>query len=329
MKITVVLILLLLPFRLSASNTLFTFGLEGTMPPATDYATGLNNYLTTEWPFVWANRCADIYGNGDCPNDRKFKGNYYHGIVSYNGKEVRPQFTTVKKADACTRINVARSTNVPESFVNNLASLYGIGILERPGLEGVIGSYLTPIVNLGIERYFLVDICVASPRVNVRPTGIIVDYEVHDRRSVDELAFLAQRIKLANQNRTVVWFINSLIKPSTRTNNATVDAGLAVLNQYADYIAPIIWSGATPGNPAREIPGRSRSFSPVDDFANSLGLIGEAKFLPFVSLYDVSVNEVQQMRNMVNDPAFGVWRNYQQWQNNLSLLNCLAGISCN
>ena len=308
-----------------AGNTLFTFALEGSQSPATDYITGRNDLVTTEWPLVWVNRCADLYGDGSCPNNRIYKGNAYNPMYIRNGREVRPQFTTIKKADACTRMNAALSLSIQDSYIQTLASTFNVATV-RP--LDIPQATITDMVHGGVTRSFLIDTCVLSDRPASRPTGLVFDYEVHDRRSPKELAFLVTRLRLHSRNTTIVWYTNSLFREATRRNNAMTGVGLDAILDSVDYIAPVVWSGATPGRSESELSTRTRTHSPVDDFLGSLALIGEAKIIPFVSLHDVTVSEVATMRSHLSDPAFGVWRNFQSWEDNLPLINCLAGLGC-
>ena len=313
-----IILMMLISFNSYASNSLFNFALENTQEPTTDYITTQTHRITTEWPLIWVNRCADIFGQNTCPNNRVYKGNAYTPMHRIDGIDVRPQFTTVKKADACTRMNAARALKINDRYIRTLSDYFDIQYIEASDVPTASVTTL----NLKNKTYhYLIDTCVLIVSPNKRPTTLVFDYEVHDRRSPKELAFLVNRLKFHSRNTDIMWYTNSLHRESTRKNNGMYGVGLESVIKYSDYVGIVVWSGASPNR-------KSRQWSPVEDFLVSLSFIGQEKIVPFVSLYDVSVDEAKEIRSYLKDPVFGIWRHFQKWEDNLPLINCLAGISC-
>lgn len=363
--------------------------------PGSSFATSRYDLIQSRWLspqagsnsnkqfyFLWVNRCADIDGNGSCPNTNKYKGNYYYidpGNSIYPGYqdvaggilkpdlpdqqgvlkpfEIRPQFTSVEKADGCTRLNLGRALGFPTSYLNNISQRHGLFDTSPGGqityryheMQDIVQNWQALVsspVDKGNQRYyFFKDRCVLTPKLDPnRIQGVVLDWEVQDHRSIQQTKTLINRARqvLNQKSKDLVLFTNSLSNVNAVKANGFISqqggqynySTLRHIKQTVDYFSPIVWSGATPGNPARGLPARNRqiqlngstvSWDPVTDLEYTLDMIDDAmgwngssardytNILPFVSLFDTTLTESLTLRNRRKTKGlagYGIWRNF-------------------
>ena len=306
---------------MSKVNNVWVHALDnGRIDKATHFSTFSYRRLTpNESPMVWCNRSADINGDGSSPNTSVYKGNWYEGIFrSATHGETRPQFTTVNRADAATRITLARLLGYPDTFLTNLASQAGITWYNHSDLDISSAAALAEeYINGGVTRWYLVDKVIVPAKPSHRPTSVMFDYEVHDSRSpADVIRLITQLRRDVRSTRKMIWFTNSLRNVSTRVRNGYNMHSTARLMSSADYVAPVVWTGATVGNPSREIPGRPREWSPTFDFSETLRELGQgsAAVVPFLSGFDITDDEIDRIKVLSGGTDYGIWRNYTSWE---------------
>jgi hypothetical protein len=246
--------------------------------------------------FLWANRCHGGEGGGGACGWNP-KGNVVHPkLVNSAGQEVRTYFTSFEKANDCTLIQAAWALSASDSEVAALASRSRLRVVARS--EG-------PLNLARGER--ITDVCLLPEvRLPASTTGIVLDYEVQDRRTPQQSErFLLEFARLVRaKNKQAILYSNPLDAPTQRHTNLTADNLLRIAPAF-DAVGVTLWGGNKQNS--------------LRDSANAqlqmLRNIPPSHIMLVFELNKTSMDDARLVHDMVLKERYGgvmLWRNYAE-----------------
>ena len=181
---------------------------------------------------LWSNRCYDkSVGGSGCGWNAK--GNYLFPKFDHNGVEVRPFFTTIAKADACTMAQAASVLGMGDARVTEYTQPAGLKVVKRMELSASM---------MKGDRF--IDLCILPDgAMPARGRGISLDYEVQDgRSSKDTLDFLKRFASLVRRaEKETILFINPLDAPTQRYTSIDPKNAPEILAAFNNVVVAL-WS---------------------------------------------------------------------------------------
>jgi hypothetical protein len=307
--------------------------------PASDYTTttirlikdatppSASGFSFRKYYFLWANRCLYLKGitpdSESCRNTTRFKGNaYFEATKDGKGSPIRAAFSTYAKANACTRIRALHALGETAELAL-LAREANISLWEDPD-RGKLSEFARAVtVGDGTMMRYLVDLCVLEADAQAADAaGIVLDYEVWDDRTPAEVVVFTRELHdiAKRHGKKLVLTTN----PLPRRPNGIDASNVRELIDAVDGFAATISSGATPGNPAVNVPKRSRTFSPLESYRNQLALMTDNGKMPLsaamrskiiwnISLFDTELSEAKALHDEFKTQAYRgvmIFRNY-------------------
>ena len=330
--------------------------------------------VITSYPKKWPYGCVNVTktkGNDDYQNPIPIINSSGRLILTASGtlQFLRPIFSTYQTANTCTIAQAkaltgqytGRSLVQLQAWANTELAQYPeqklslkivgnqLPVAPSPMPNLLPSDYLAQISSLenmkstvsinGQQKTYLVDVCiVAQPDSDLtrNTAGIVLDYEVQDRRPTEAVQSLFKELKStlpASQKLTVM--TNDLANASLL--NGITAQNISLLLSEIDFLSPVVWTGATSGGAATsELSAAPYSRSLHADFMAQINTIDpsrtlstsqRAKLIPFVSLYYDScpsgahcqaagktgyLADYKRLRNDVSSyggSGFGLWRN--------------------
>lgn len=219
--------------------------------PATAIASqNIESFAQSNWPgtkyaFIWANRSLGGFQE---------KANPPWPRLTINGRECRPQYTSIAKADAATRIRIRYLLDMDYSAIARDAGFSPGNIMTWPDVsaqssklcvQAKTGDYLgtTDIVWLPPVRL---------PKSNPKQFGVMLDYEVHDDRTPAQAEELISGIAadVHAAGHPFALYTNPLNGPSMQ-HSGLGPANMARILQHVDLMNILIWGHNAEGDPSK------------------------------------------------------------------------------
>lgn len=257
-----------------------------------------------------------------CANTTVTKGNVYARMIpvindknevicSPNGepKILRPIFSSLAKANLCTEMQAMQVIygGQPSKYMNLLAAQGKLTLFVQPTgdnqlvqatslkcgeqspLQNQKLSSLATTAQIGSKKdSYLIDVCILPPMgqaQNASVTGITLDYEVQDNRTTNQTKTLFLKLKRILGDKKLTVYTNDLSTAGVKNGlipKTPQETPFAFLLGYVDFLAPILWTGATPGGPVgSELNVQSYKFTLKQDFDKQIALMkGDRAQLP-------------------------------------------------
>lgn len=297
-----------------------------------------NGLMYRAYKGIWANYCTPIGApNADCQRvNNPTKGNYIAPAVTIGYSEnpqspeqitenyqIRPMFRSYKNADNCTYAQIAAAMNQPAEMDAYIAKGDGLLKFVRHKDDG------PELIALATERQFsptsrgkiLADVCLIDLNPKANFAGIVLDYEVWDRRTPSAVLTYVNEIRKIidlKPAKQFYFYTNSLQQPGTRASNGVTEANANEIMQIVDGFSPIVWSGAGAGGYGLNATTRQWTFA--ESYEANLSILSDGgkkplqlrKILPTVSLYDLSPAEARDLHDRIKARRFNgvkIWNN--------------------
>ncbi len=190
--------------------------------------------------FLWANRCHALsQGESGASCGWNPKGNVVAPkLTLLSGEEVRTYFTTFEAANICTLIQADWALGASRAEIDRMAAKTRLSIVDRPE---------NALANVHGNR--LMDKCLLPQRLGPMTSGVVLDYEVQDRRTPRQTEdFLLEFAKLVKaRGKRVILFSNPLDAPTQRYTSITTD-NLQRIAPAFDAVGVMLWSKSKQGN---------------------------------------------------------------------------------
>jgi hypothetical protein len=178
--------------------------------------TGVKSYA-----WVWVNHTRSK-GNGLIPP--------YYNV----GSEVRALFTTIQRANACTKIQLMRIFNESSIDLNSIAIKYGLQLASR-----------SEELSWRVNSSYLTNVCILSDYTLPSDTeGVLFDYEVQDGRSNSQTTSFLSNINsyVHEKGKKTILYLNPLDGPS-QISTGIDSSNAPILRRRFDKMTVLLWSG--------------------------------------------------------------------------------------
>jgi hypothetical protein len=218
--------------------------------PATAIASqNIESFATSTWPgtkyaFIWANRSLGGFQE---------KANPPWPRLRINGRECRPVYTSIAKANAATRIRIRYLLDMDYSSIARDAGFTAGNIMPWSEISAqssklcaqAPGNYLTTTDIVWLPP-------VRLPKTNPKQFGVMLDYEVHDDRTPAQaeeiISDVADDVHAAGHPFAL--YTNPLNGPSMQHSGLT-PRNMARILQHVDLMNILIWGHNIEGDPRK------------------------------------------------------------------------------